>query len=229
MILAITRLAEKAEEDAPACARYGHTCYPVSPLRAEILWDRVRACADAVNRDEYDCIFFSSALPAKILGPLIHRWPRTVAIGPQTAKTLSAWHEGVEVLPSFYSRDFVPYLGSWLSGKKVGIPRADVPNPDLLAAIQGAGGIAEEIRCYRLIPTRETLDTCRASGLLFTSAGSFQAAVWTHRPDLLLLAIGKVTAAAMTRGGYPPAVIGDGSLEGTLQALHQYQERHHGR
>jgi uroporphyrinogen-III synthase len=227
MILAITRLAEKAEEDGPVCARYGHTCYPVSPLRAEILWDRVLMCAETVNRGDYDCIFFSSAFPAKILGPLIHCWPRTVAIGPQTAKTLSSWNKTVEVLPSFYSRDFVPYLGSWLSGKKVCIPRADVPNPDLLAAIQSVGGIAEEIRCYRLIPTHEALDTCRASGLLFTSAGSFRAAVWTHRPDLLLLAIGRVTAEAMTRGGYSPVVIGDGSLEGTLRALQQYQVRHH--
>jgi uroporphyrinogen-III synthase len=227
MILAITRLPEKAEEDAPVCARYGHACYPVSPLRAEILWDRVHACADAVNRGDYDCIFFSSALPARILGPLIHRWPRTVAIGPQTAKTLSAWHKDVEVLPSFYSRDFVPYLGTWLSGKRVGVPRADVPNPSLLAAIEAAGGIVEEIRCYRLIPTHERLDTSRASGLLFTSAGSFRAAVWENRSDLLLMAIGKVTATAMEQGGFPPSVIGDGSLEGTLQALNRYWEREH--
>jgi uroporphyrinogen-III synthase len=227
MILAITRLPEKAEEDALACARYGHTCYPVSPLRTEILWDRVHACADAVNRGEYDCIFFSSALPAKLLGPLIQHWPRTIAIGPRTATTLSAWHDGVETLPSFYSRDFVPYLGSWLYGKRVGIPRADVPNPDLLAAIQAAGGTVEEIRCYRLIPTHEKLDIEQASGLLFTSAGSFRAAVWSHRSDLLLLAIGTVTAEAMQNGGFPPAVIGDGSLEGTLQALNRYKEHAH--
>jgi hypothetical protein len=68
MILAITRLPEKAEEDAPVCARYGHTCYAVSPLQAEILWDRIHAAAEAVNRGAYDCIFFSSALPARILG-----------------------------------------------------------------------------------------------------------------------------------------------------------------
>jgi uroporphyrinogen-III synthase len=133
----------------------------------------------------------------------------------------------VETLPSFYSRDFVPYLGDWLSGKRVGIPRADVPNPALLDSIRAAGGRVEEIRCYRLIPTREELDTQRASGLLFTSAGSFRAAVWSHRPDLLLIAIGTVTAEAMRKGGFPPAVIGDGSLEGTLRALNHYQEHEH--
>jgi Uroporphyrinogen-III synthase len=158
---------------------------------------------------------------------LIHRWPRTIAIGPQTAKTLSAWHPEVETLPSFYSRDFVPYLGTWLQGKRVGIPRADVPNPALLAAIGSAGGIAEEIRCYRLIPTEETLDTACADGILFTSAGSFKASVWKHRSDLFLLAIGSVTAAAMAKGGYPPTVIGDGSLEGTLKTFNRHLERHH--
>ncbi|MDD1675070.1 MAG: uroporphyrinogen-III synthase, partial [Methanomicrobiales archaeon] len=132
MILAITRLPEKGEEDRAVCRRYGHFCYTVSPLRAEILQDQIRACADAVNQGEYDGLFFSSALPAKILGPLIRRWPRTIAIGPHTAKTLSAWFEEVETLPSFYSRDFVPYLGEWLRGKNIGIPRADVPNPDLI-------------------------------------------------------------------------------------------------
>jgi uroporphyrinogen-III synthase len=227
MILAVTRILEKGEEDAPVCIRYGHSCYPVSPLRSEILWDRVRECAEAVNRGNYDCIFFSSALPARILGPLIHRWPRTIAIGPRTAETLAVWNVEVETLPSFYSRDFVPYLGSWLSGKRVGIPRADVPNPGLITAIEEAGAVADEIRCYRLIPTREVLEIGRAQALLFTSAGSFRAAVWRHRPDLLLLAIGEITAAAMKKGGHSPAVIGDGSLEGTLVALNRYLEHHH--
>jgi uroporphyrinogen-III synthase len=36
------------------------------------------------------------------------------------------------------------------------------------------------------------------------------------------MAIGEVTAAAMRKGGTLPAVIGDGSLEGTLAALTIY-------
>jgi uroporphyrinogen-III synthase len=222
MILAITRLPEKGEEDASVCRAYGHDCYTVSPLRAEILWNRVQEFANAVNQGRYDCLFFSSALPAKILGPLVRRWPRTIAIGPRTAKTLSFWYTGVEILPSYYSRDFTPYLGEWLSGKYVGLPRADVPNPDLLSAIRAGGGIPEEVRCYRLIPTHELMDTTRAQALLFTSAGSFRAARWLDRPELLLLAIGKVTAEVMEKEGHPPSVIGDGSLEGTLQALNRY-------
>jgi len=225
MILAITRLPEKGDKDAAVCDRYGHTCYPVSPLHTEILWDRVEECAEAINQGLYDCIFFSSALPAKLLGPLIHTWPRVIAIGPETARTLFSWHRNTETLPSFYSRDFVSYLGSWIAGKRIMIPRADVPNPGLLSIIRDAGGIPVEVRCYRLLPTGEPLELQTAQALLFTSAGSFRAAVWKNRPDLLLLAIGKVTAAAMVEKGYPPVVIGNGSLEGTLQALNQFCSR----
>jgi len=36
------------------------------------------------------------------------------------------------------------------------------------------------------------------------------------------MAIGDITASAMREGGDPPAVVGDGSLEGTLRALNAY-------
>ncbi len=226
MMIAITRLEGKDTDDAAICRRFGHTCYSVSPLRAEIREDRIEAFASAVNSGAFDCLFFTSALPARIMGPRIHRWPRVIAIGPQTARTLSAWTE-VETLPSHYSRDFVPHLGSWLKGKRVGIPRADVPNPDLLEAIRTAGGIPTEVRCYILIPTNAVLDTERAHGLLFTSAGSFRAARWEPRTGLLLIAIGEVTASAMNEAGSPPGVVGNGSLAGTLQAVNRFLGEQH--
>jgi uroporphyrinogen-III synthase len=51
---------------------------------------------------------------------------------------------------------------------------------------------------------------------------SFRKAVWAPRPDLLVMAIGEITADAMRSAGTSPAVIGDGSLEGTLAALNAY-------
>jgi uroporphyrinogen-III synthase len=51
---------------------------------------------------------------------------------------------------------------------------------------------------------------------------SFQKAVWSPRPDLLVMAIGEITAETMRTGGTDPAVVGDGSLEGTLGALNTY-------
>ena len=51
---------------------------------------------------------------------------------------------------------------------------------------------------------------------------SFAKAIWTPRPDLLVMAIGDITAGAMRKCGTMPQVVGDGSLEGSLTALNTY-------
>ncbi|MCX6689350.1 MAG: uroporphyrinogen-III synthase [Methanoregula sp.] len=222
MRIAITRLTGKEESDARRCGLYGHSCYSVHPLRSEVNTEAVSRFVDAVDRGEFDCLFFTSALPAKLVAPLLNRLPRVIAIGPQTAKELQRFEIECETLPGFYSRDFVPYLGDWIRGKHIGIPRADVPNPVLIDAITAAGGIVHEFRCYRLTPTHEPLELEGADALLFSSAMSFSQAVWTPKKGLLIMAIGEITAAAMTKGGTIPLVVGDGSLEGTFAALNKY-------
>jgi uroporphyrinogen-III synthase len=222
MKIAVTRLEGKEKRDAARCAASGHNCYSVHPLRSEVREDAITAFIDAVEQGEFDCIFFTSALPAKIIAPRMGRFPRVIAIGPQTAHELRQYDIDCEVLTSFYSRDFVPYPGDWIRGKRIGIPRADVPNPGLIDAITVAGGIPSEFRCYSLEPTGDNLDLSGAGGVLFTSAMSYKEAVWTPRPGLLVIAIGEITADAMRRGGSDPAVVGDGSLEGTLGALNAY-------
>ncbi|HVP97561.1 uroporphyrinogen-III synthase [Methanoregula sp.] len=222
MKIAVTRLAGKEGRDKARCAAFGHTCYSVHPLQSEVQEEVVSAFAGAVDRREFDCIFFTSALPAKILAPLLKNTPRVIAIGPETARELGQCGISCETLPGYYSRDFVPYLGEWIRGKTIGLPRADVPNAPLINAIIKAGGIPREFRCYRLAPTNEPLDLCRAEAVLFTSAMSYTKAVWTPRPGLLVMAIGEVTAGAMMCGGTVPTIVGDGSLEGTLMALNNY-------
>jgi uroporphyrinogen-III synthase len=225
MKIAVTRLAGKEKDDASRCARYGHECYSVHPLTSEVREAVVDAFVQEAEDGKFDCIFFTSALPAQIIASRLNRFPRVIAIGPQTAKALQHFEIDCETLPSFYSRDFVPYLGDWILGKHIGIPRADVPNPVLLEAIRAAGGIAHEYRCYGLEPTREPLSLEGAGAVLFTSAMSFTQAVWTPHPDLIVMAIGEITADAIRKGGGKPAVIGDGSLEGSLQALNGYLEK----
>jgi len=222
MKIAVTRLSGKESSDAERCAKYGHVCYSVHPLRSEVRQGAVTAFIESVERGAFDCLFFTSALPAKIIAPLLNRFPRVIAIGPQTAKELRNHEIECETLPGFYSRDFVPYLGAWITGKNIGIPRADVPNPGLLDAIAAAGGIAHEFRCYALEPTGQPLPLKDADAVLFTSAMSYTKAIWTPRKGLLIMAIGEVTAAAMRKGGTLPAVVGDGSLEGSLASLNIY-------
>jgi uroporphyrinogen-III synthase len=225
MKIAVTRLLGKEKNDAERCALFGHTCYSVHTLRSKIKKSEITCFVEAVDRSEFDCLFFTSALPAKIIAPLLNRFPRVIAIGPQTAKELRQYEIDCETLTSFYSRDFVPYLGDWIKGKHIGIPRADVPNPALIDAITGAGGIPHEFRCYGLEPSGESLNLDGADAILFTSAMSFTKAVWTRQPDLLVMAIGDITAAAMRGAGVNPSVVGDGSLEGSMMALNDYLTR----
>jgi uroporphyrinogen-III synthase len=229
MKIAVTRLAGKEKSDAARCAAAGHTCYSVHPMRSVIREDAITEFADAVEKGEFDCIFFTSALPAKLIAPRLNRFPRVIAIGPQTAGELRRHDIDCEVLASFYSRDFVPYLGDWIRGRRIGIPRADVPNPGLLDAITASGGIPKEYRCYSLEPTGTELDLAGAGAILFTSAMSFKKARWIPRPDLLVMAIGEITADTMRAAGMNPAVVGDGSLEGTLGALNTFLAARGGR
>jgi len=225
MKIAVTRLAGKEKNDAARCAQFGHICYSVHPLRSEVIPRVITAFIEAVDRSEFDCLFFTSALPAKIIAPLLNRFPRVIAIGPQTANELQHYDIDCETLTSFYSKDFVPYLGDWIRGKHIGIPRADVPNPSLIDAITAAGGIPHEFRCYGLESTGESLTLEDADAILFTSAMSFAKAVWMKHPDLVVMAIGDITAATMRAAGTNPVVVGDGSLEGTMMALNNYLTR----
>jgi uroporphyrinogen-III synthase len=225
MKIAVTRLAGKDKNDTARCAQFGHICYSVHPLRSEIRPRAITAFIEAVDRGEFDCLFFTSALPAKIIAPLLNRFPRIIAIGPQTAKELQHYEIDCEILTSFYSRDFVPYLGDWIRGKNIGIPRADVPNPSLIDAITAAGGIPHEFRCYGLEPTGESLNLEGADAILFTSAMSFAKAVWIKHPDLVVIAIGDITAETLRASGTNPVVVGDGSLEGTMMELNNYLTR----
>lgn len=221
MRIAITRLEGKEGEDAARCRAFGHECYRVSPIRAIVREERVREFLAEANRGTYDAIFFSSALPAKIIAPRLVTAARIIAIGPATGRVLKEAGHPVEVLPAYYSHALVPYLGDWVRGRTLGIPRADVPNPALIQAVRTAGGTPVETRCYALEPTGQTLDLSGADALLFTSAMSFTAARWERRPGLVLMAVGETTAAAMRTGGVEPAITGDGSLEGTLEALNR--------
>ena len=222
MLIAITRLREKSGKDNEMCGKYGHECRIVSPMKAELYPENIRNFVDKANSGAFDCIFFTSALPAQSVTPLLDdtgRKARIVAIGPQTAKTVESFGVKCETLTSFYSNEFTSYLGDWIKGKNIGIPRADVPNPHLISGIQDAGGNVFETPIYALIASNEPLDLSGGDVILFTSANSFTYSVWDRSKPIIAAAIGEVTAKRMKDDGVMPTVIGDGSLEGTLKAL----------
>lgn len=223
MRLAITRLAEKGGQDNELCASFGHSCGIISPLSAEPDEEVIGAFLAAYNREEFDAVFFTSAYPAEKTAPKMQpNSCRIISIGPKTAEILERNGINSEILPEFYSKAFVPYLGEWIAGKRIGIPRAAVKNAELIAGIQNAGGIPCEYGCYALRATKEILDVCEYDAVLFTSAKSFTEAIFSDLSGKLLIAIGEVTADAMRSRGAVPAVVGDGSLAGTLAALNRY-------
>ena len=225
MNIAITRLKEKETDDKERCLRYGHDCYSVFPLFSRHDYEEIDEFIRVVMQKEFDCIFFTSAFPAGIIAPMLTHvpLPRVIAIGPQTGKILRSYGVLCEVLPSFYSKAFVPYLGPWIAGKKIGLPRANVPNESLISAIEEAGAEVYEYRCYSLCPTYEPIDlTISTDAILFTSSMSFQACIWKRHPDLTTIAIGEVTAETMIRAGLTPDIVGDGSLEGTLDEINMH-------
>lgn len=228
MRIAVTRVAEKAGDDAKLFASFGHEAHIISPLSVELHANIVQQFVLAANDRQFDAVFFTSAYPAEVCAPLlsrdIARTCRITAVGPKTASVLHSFGIAAETLPTFYSRDYVPHLGDWIAGKSVALPRAAVPNPDLINAIEDAGGIAYEYRLYSLNPTNTVLDTADCDAVLFTSAYSFRSANIKDYTNILPLAIGDITASAMREAGVEPVVVGDGSLSGTLSALNTYQK-----
>ncbi|HJJ28246.1 MAG TPA: uroporphyrinogen-III synthase [Methanocorpusculum sp.] len=225
MKIAITRLREKGEDDAEICAKYGHTCKPVHPLYAELNASMAQRFALSCNAGDFDAVFFSSAYAAKNAGRLLERGIakkcRIIAIGPETQNTLFKYGIAAERLPKFYSNELVPYLGEWIEGKSIALPRSDMPNQKLINAIEDAGGIAYEYRIYRLFPTAEPIDLEDCDAVLFTSAASFREANLPDTKGKILLAIGDITANEMKSAGVIPDYTGNGSVEGTIEKLSQ--------
>ncbi len=224
----MTRLAGKEKDDAELFASFSHTVKIVSPLRAELYLNIIQQFVIAANSAEFDAIFFTSAYAAKNIAPLldknISRTCRVIGIGPKTTELLWSYGIKAEMLTSYYSRDFVPYMGKWIDGKRIAIPRADVPNPDLIHSIENAGALAYEFRVYRLEPSGEVLDIDGCDAILFTSSKSFNEAIIPDCSNKMLMAIGEITAETMRKAGSNPEIVGDGSLKGTLEILAEKQK-----
>lgn len=223
MKIAVTRLPGKEKDDEALFASFGHTVKIVSPLRAELNASMVQRFVIAANTGEFDAVFFTSAYTAEHIAPLldktVSRKYRVIGIGPKTTDILRSYGILAELLTSYYSHDFVQYMGDWIYGKRIGIPRAAVPNPELISAIEDAGALTYEYHVYSLQPSGNVLEIDDCDAVLFTSAKSFRDAVVPDLEGKLIMAIGDVTADAMRKQGCVPAIIGDGSLKGTLEIL----------
>jgi uroporphyrinogen-III synthase len=129
-----------------------------------------------------------------------------------------------EVIEKFSSENFSDYLGD-IAGKTIGIARAEVPNPELIEALESKGAVVVEAPAYRLEPTGtsilKVLD--KVDAVIFTSARSFELSSFGQEnatnKKIKIIAIGEKTAAAMRIRGIPPDLVGNGTIEDCLLAL----------
>jgi len=146
---------------------------------------------------------------------------RIVSVGPKTAKKVEEYGFKSEIIEKFSSDNFAQYLGD-VSGKTIGIARAEVPNPELINSLASKGAAIIEAPVYRLVPGSSIVGALKdVDAVIFTSAKSFELSGFTkeHAKKLKVIAIGKKTADAMRKHGIPPDVVGNGTLENCLSQL----------
>ncbi len=226
MKIAVTKLKEKSEGIRELFRRYGHEAIIISTITASDPTDLapLSRLAGMASKGEIDILIFTSALgvdklfergkPAKTV--------RIVSVGPKTAKKVEEYGMPSEVITQFSSEHFAEYLGD-ISGKTIGIARAEVPNPELVESLASGAATIVEAAAYRLEPAGISVTDAlkEADAVIFTSAKSFESSGFSHvyAKKLHVIAIGQKTASAMRKHGVVPHIVGNGTLESCLSLL----------
>lgn len=224
MRIAVTKLKEKSGGIPELFRSYGHEAVIVSTMSASDPTDTapLTRLAGMASEGGIDILIFTSALGVDKLFERAKpaKTTRIVSVGPKTAKKVEGYGFSSEVIAQFSSEHFAEYLGN-ISGKTVGIARAEVPNPELLESLASRGATIIEAPAYRLKPAGNNIvDVLKdVDAVIFTSAKSFESSGFNQDQarDLKVIAIGEKTADAMRKLGVIPDIVGDGTLEGCLE------------
>ncbi|KPQ43721.1 MAG: uroporphyrinogen-III synthase [Candidatus Methanoperedens nitroreducens] len=229
MKIAVTKLEEKSEGVHELFRSYGHEAVILSTMRAADPSDPeplLRLC-HMISKEKIDILIFTSSLGVEKLLDKVKpgKKVRIVSVGPKTAKKVEEYGLKSEVIEKFSSDNFADYLGD-ISGKTIGVARAQVPNPELTGSLVSKGAIIIEAPAYRLEPAGnsilEVLNDVDA--VIFTSAKSFELSGFKseNAKKIRSIAIGPKTADAMRKSGIHPDFVGNGTLEDCLSSLYQY-------
>ncbi|MCZ7398533.1 MAG: uroporphyrinogen-III synthase [Candidatus Methanoperedens sp.] len=239
MKIAVTKLEEKSEGIPELFRQYGHEAVIVSTMRAAPPADPapLSKLCQMISENKIDILIFTSALGVdiffkKLKQICVHlcssavyksilKNVRIVSVGPKTAKKVEEYGMRSEIIDKFSSDNFAQYLGD-ISGKTIGIARADVPNLELVNSLTAKGATVIEAPAYRLAAGDsivEVLDDVDA--VIFTSAKSFELSGFApeHAKKLKVIAIGQKTAEAMRKYRVIPDFVGNGTLEACLSQL----------
>jgi len=223
--IAVTKLAEKSEGIQELFRQHGHEAVIVSTMRAAPPTDTapLSRLAGMISENKIDILIFTSALGVEKLFEKIRpgKNVRIVSVGPKTAKKVEEYGLKSEIIEKFSSDNFAQYLSD-ISGKKIGIARAEVPNPELISSLVSKGAAIIEAPVYRLVPGSSIVEALNdVDAVIFTSAKSFELSGFTkeNAKKLKVIAIGKKTADVMRKHGIPPDMVGNGTLENCLSQL----------
>jgi uroporphyrinogen-III synthase len=224
--IAVTKLKEKSEGIHELFRKYGHEALIISTITASDPIDPapLSRLAGMASKGEIDILIFTSALgvdklfekgkPAETV--------RIVSVGPKTAKKVEEYGMSSEVIAQFSSEHFAEYLGN-ISGKTIGIARAEVPNSELVESLASGAATIVEAAAYRLEPAGISVADAlkEADAVIFTSAKSFESSGFSHvhAKKLQVIAIGQKTASSMRKHGIVPNIVGNGTLESCLSLL----------
>jgi len=197
----------------------------------------------------YDWVLFTSRYGVENLDRLARRWGRSLsvlvkgkicAIGPRTARSVSAVGLQSDLLPEFFSTEGIrrAFRRIPLKGQRILIPRSDLGVLDRMALeLRKAGAAVDEVILYETIPARFSAGQLEEAlkGVdvaTFTSAStvrSFFGALRRTSPGLgnkralngtAIVAIGPETAKALKAEGLRPHLPnGTWTIEGLIQAV----------
>ncbi|MFZ2410513.1 MAG: uroporphyrinogen-III synthase [Candidatus Methanoperedens sp.] len=225
MKIAVTKLEEKSSGINDLFKQYGHEAIIVSTMRAAPPADPkpISKLCEMISENKIDILIFTSALGVEKLFEKVRPGNnlRIVSVGPKTAKKVEEYGLKSEPIEKFSSGHFAEYLGD-VSGKTIGIARAEVPNPELISSLASKGAAIIEAPVYRLVPGSSIAGALKdADAIIFTSAKSFEFSGFKqeYAKKLKVIAIGQKTADAMRKHGIPPDMVGNGTLENCLSQI----------
>lgn len=163
---------------------------------------------------------------------------RLAAVGPATAAKLKELRLRVDAMPKEYvARQVAAAIGEveTLENLRLLCLRAETANPELVAKLEDAGAIVDDVACYRTLPETDDVNGAAArlvaegaDWVTFTSASTVEnfharldlPALCLRWPGLRLASIGPETSKALTALGLKPAVEArPHNLEGLVKAV----------
>ena len=226
----VTRALEDARSICHVLAMAGFT--PVTAPLLQRVWDVDAMAAAAEAHPDVDWILVTSSAAAEVLAAGAPRaWPtaRIAAVGPATARRLSAVGREADLIPARYTATELLQAMPDLTGNTVLYPRADLASPALADALRSRGATVHDIIAYRNVEPNDARTRLRealpvqATTLLSGSAATRLAGLIPHEERSSLghvVAIGPSTAAAAESVGLRVhGVASPHTLQGLLDAL----------